>query len=128
MAAVAPLVEQEHLLAMNVCTGAEKVWDLSGGRVFHAQMSADFESRQNAQMMWSRGIKKVVLLYVEQEYALAHEKAFRQAFPGKVVQSLSFTSTDMAQVKSLALKLKSLQFDALYIPIVENSFRLRKPK
>jgi ABC-type branched-subunit amino acid transport system substrate-binding protein len=122
MAAIAPMVKQENLLAMNVCTGAERMWDLSGGRVFHAQMSADFESRQNAQVMWSRGIKKVVILYVEQEYALAHEKAFRQAFPGEVVKSLSFTGTDMGQVKSLVLKLKSLQFDALYVPIVEPFF------
>lgn len=122
MAAVAPMVKQENLIAMNVCTGAERVWNLSSGRVFHAQMSADFESRQNAKMIWSRGIRKVVILYVEQEYALAHEAAFRKAFPGEVVQSLSFTGTDVAQVKSLVLKLKSLQYDALYIPIVEPFF------
>jgi ABC-type branched-subunit amino acid transport system substrate-binding protein len=122
MAAVAPMIKRENLLAMNVCTGAERMWDLSAGRVFHAQMSADFESRQNAQMIWSRGIKKVVILYVEQEYALAHEKAFRDAFPGEVVETLSFTGTDIAQVKSLVLKLKSLHFDAIYIPIVEPFF------
>lgn len=122
MATVAPLLNSEKLLAMNVCTGAERIWDLSGKRAFHAQMSADEESRQNARMMWDRGIKKVVILYVEQEYALAHERAFKQAFPGEIVQSLSFTGTDVSQVKQLVLKLKSLQFDALYIPIVEPFF------
>lgn len=122
MAAVAPIIKSEKLVAMNVCTGAERIWDLSDNRVFHAQMSADEESRQNARMMWNRGIKKVVILYVEHEYALAHERAFKQAFPGEIVQSLSFTGADIGQMKQLVLKLKSLQFDALYIPIVEPFF------
>jgi ABC-type branched-subunit amino acid transport system substrate-binding protein len=122
MAAVAPIINTEKLIAMNVCTGAERIWDLSGQRVFHAQMSADEESRQNARVMWERGIKRVVILYVEQEYALAHERAFTKAFPGEVVASLSFTGVDIDQVKHLLLKLKTLQYDALYIPIVEPFF------
>jgi len=53
---------------------------------------------------------------------LAHEKAFRGAFPGEVIEILSFAGTEIAQVKSLVLKLKSLHFDAIYIPIVEPFF------
>jgi hypothetical protein len=119
MTAIAPIIKKEGLLAMNVCTGSERVWGLSGQRIFHSQMSAEEESRQNAEMMWTRGIRSVVLLYAEQEYALAHERTFRDAFKGDVVQSLSFSGSDSGQVKSLVLKLKSLKFDALYIPIME---------
>ncbi len=120
--AVAPIIKRNKLLSLNVCTGTKRAWTLSDGRVFHAQYSAEEESKKNALMMWSRGLKNVVVLYMEHEYALAHERAFREAFPGKIVKSLSFSGTDTAQLKNLVLQLKTLKFDALYIPIVEPFF------
>ena len=47
------------------------------------------------------------------------EKGFRKAFKGEIVESMSFPSFDSSHVKSVALRMKGLDFDAVYVPLVE---------
>ena len=122
MAAVAPLLEAENAYAMIVCTGSDSIWEHSKGRVFHPQYSAQDESRFNAARIYQRGFKKVVIIFMEHEYSRAHEQSFRESFPGRVVAVFPYVGADKAQLKDILLKLKAIDFDALYIPIVEPFF------
>ncbi len=119
VAAVAPLIKQNKQLAMNFCTGSEEIFERSGGTIFHAQYSAQAEGAFNAQAMWDLGIKKTLIVYQDSEFGRAHEAAFRTKYPGAVVSTLVYSAADREQLKSLILKMRSLDFDAVYVPLVE---------
>ncbi|RIL11224.1 MAG: hypothetical protein DCC75_02790, partial [Proteobacteria bacterium] len=44
-----------------------------------------------------------------------HEAAFRAAFPGKIVDTITYSS-EASALKPVALKLRNYEFDLLYIP------------
>lgn len=119
IAAVAPLIKQNNQLAMNFCTGSEEIFDRVGGSVFHAQYSAQAEGAFNAHAMWDLGIRKPLIVYQDSEFSRAHEKAFRAHYPGTVVSTLIYSNPDRDQLKSLILKMRGLDFDAVYVPLVE---------
>ena len=119
VAALAPLIKKNGHIAMNFCTGSEAVHELAGGRIFHSQYSAQAEAAFNAEAMWKLGVRKPIVLYQESEFGRAHEKAYRKAFPGSIAATLTYSGPDRGQLKSLVLKMRTLDFDGVYVPLVE---------
>ena len=74
------------------------------------------ESTFNAREANRRGLKRAAIIFVENEFSRAHEKAFRKAFKGEVLETLTLPEADATYIKSIALKLKGLDFDLLYVP------------
>ena len=119
VAAVSPLIRKNGQVAMNFCTGSEDIFAASGENIFHSQYSAQVEAAFNAKAMWDRGVRRPVVLLQESEFGDAHEQAFRRAYPGSEVVTLRYSGADRGQLKSLVLRMKSLNFDAVYVPLVE---------
>lgn len=114
--AVAPLVKNRDQLLMLTSSATEDLYELSGGKIFSAQYSIESEASFIAEEFNQRKLQKAVLVYYENVFSRAHEEAFKKAFKGKVVSIFSFPSFDMSHVKAAAIKLKTLEFDSIFIP------------
>ena len=93
-----------------------KVYELSGGRMFSVQHSIEEESEYNAVKAFELGARKVVILFLENDFSRAHEAAFRKNFKGEVLDTLAYTTSDGSALRALATKIKQLAPDTLYVP------------
>lgn len=114
--AIAPLLKAAKQVAVLGASAPRSVFDSSGGRMFSTQHSIEEESIFNANKMHALGAKKVVLVFFENDFSRAHEKAFRETFPGEVLDTLAYTSQDISALKAVALRIKTLAPDSLYVP------------
>ncbi len=115
---VAPLLKQSDSIAMLVSSGAENLYELSGGKVFSPQYSNEDEAKHNALVMEQLGLKRVAMIFYDDVFCRAHEKAFRAHFKGEVVEAFAFSSFDPSVLKPFVTKLQSLQVDGIYVPDV----------
>ena len=114
--AIAPLLKNREQLLMLPCSAAAALHETSGGRVFSAQYAIEDESRFNAEQVFQRNQRTVVIVFNENEFSRAHERSFRQHFPGRVLATVAFPVIDEAQVQAAVLKVKALKPDAVYVP------------
>lgn len=113
---VAPLLPGSKQMAILGSSAPERVYTESQGRMFSVQHSIEQESRFNAERAYEMGARKVVILFLDNDFSRAHEKAFRDEFKGEVLETLTYSTPDASALKSLALKIKKLSPDTLYIP------------
>ena len=114
--AVASLLQRTEGFAILGSSAPERVFELSGGRMLSVQPSIEGESRFNAKEAYDLGARKVVIVFLENDFSRAHEAAFRQAFQGEVLDTLVYSSPDGSALRGLATKIKRLNPDTLYIP------------
>jgi hypothetical protein len=80
------------------------------------QPSIEAESRFNAKEAYRLGARKVVIVFLENDFSRAHEAAFRQAFQGEVLDTLVYSAPDGSALRGLATKIKQLNPDTVYLP------------
>jgi ABC-type branched-subunit amino acid transport system substrate-binding protein len=114
--AVASLLHKSGGLAILGGSAPERVFALSGGRMFSVQPSIEAESTFNAQEAYRLGARKVVIVFFESDFSRAHEAAFRAAFQGQVVDTLVYSSPDASALRTIAIQIKQLSPDTLYVP------------
>lgn len=119
MKAVASRYSTGQQISMATCPITDLSHSVSGGRIFMPQYSVEKESIFNAEQIFSKGFKKVVLLYQETELANSHKEAFSKNYKGSIVASLAYNNPDVSELRTVLLKLKRLDYDALYVPHVE---------
>jgi ABC-type branched-subunit amino acid transport system substrate-binding protein len=84
--------------------------------MFSTQHSIEAESSYLGSKLNERGVSSVVIIFKENSFSRAHEAAFRSSFKGKIFATHAYTSDDISDLKSIALKVKQLKPDALYVP------------
>ena len=114
--AVASLVGKIGGLAILGSSAPEKVYALSSGRMLAVQPSIEMESRFSAKQAYQLGARRVVIVFLENDFSRAHEDAFRKSFQGEVVDTLVYSSLDGSALRAIATKIKQLSPDTLYIP------------
>lgn len=114
--AVAPMLRSGKQLAMLGSSAPLAVHELSGGRMFSTQHSIEQESTYLAQAMNSMGIRQTAIIFLENQFSRAHEKAFRTAFKGEVHKTFAYSTADMATIKAIVLQVRKMNLDALYLP------------
>jgi ABC-type branched-subunit amino acid transport system substrate-binding protein len=114
--AVASLLNKSGGLAILGSSAPERVFPLSGGRMFSVQPSIETESTFNAKEAYRLGARKVVIVFLENDFSRAHEAAFRKAFQGQVLDTLVYASPDASALRTIATQIKKLSPDTLYIP------------
>ena len=114
--AVAALLKKTKGLAVLGSSAPERVFELSGGQMVSVQPSIEAESRFNAQEAFRLGARRVVIVFLENDFSRAHEAAFRAAFKGEVVETLVYSSPDGSALRGIATKVKQRNPDTLYIP------------
>lgn len=114
--AVASLLRRSDGFAIVASSAPERVFELSGGRMFSVQPSIETESRFNAKQAYRLGARKVVIVFFENDFSRTHEAAFRQTFEGEVLDTLAYSSSDGSALRGLATKIKQLNPDTVYIP------------
>ena len=114
--AMAPMIRSGRQLAIMGSSAPLGVYELSGGRMFCTQHSIEQESTFMAQTMNNMGIKRTAVIFLENQFSRAHEKAFRSAFAGQVLETYAYTSPDMATIKAITLQIRKLNLDGLYLP------------
>ena len=114
--ALAPLLVQGKQLAILGSSAPREVFRSSEGRMLSTQHSIEAESTFLAQQLNLRNVKSVVTIFRENAFSRAHEQAFIAAFSGEIKKSFAYTSDDLSELKSVALKVKQLQPQALYVP------------
>jgi ABC-type branched-subunit amino acid transport system substrate-binding protein len=119
MKTVAPNFAEAEQLSFATCPISAAAYETSKGRVLLPQYSVEDESTFNAHEIHLRGFKRIVLLFQDTELARAHEKVFRDKFRGTIVDGLIYNTANAMELRPLMLKLKQLNYDALYIPHVE---------
>lgn len=113
--AIAPLLRKAGHIALLGASASERLFDISGGRMFSVQHSIEAESAFIANAMNARGLETVVLIFSESDYARSHEASFLKAYRGRVLDTIAFT-TDLGSVKSSALRIKELHPSAVFAP------------
>jgi hypothetical protein len=88
----------------------------SDGKMFMPQYAIEDEARYNATLLNEKGSKRAIVLYIDNEYSRAHEAPFDEVYKGAVVDRLRLPNWTAEQVKSAVMKLKSRDFDSLYVP------------
>jgi ABC-type branched-subunit amino acid transport system substrate-binding protein len=119
MKTIAPHLAAAEQLSFATCPISAEAHKTSKGRVILTQYSVEDESTFNAHEIHTKGFKRIVLLFQDTELARAHEKVFRDKFPGTIVDALIYNTANATELRPLMLKLKQLEYDALYIPHVE---------
>ena len=114
--AVAPLLPEGGQVAVLGAAAPRAVFEASKGRMFSAQHSLEEESAFNAVKLYELGMRRVVIVFFESSFGRAHERAFREGFQGEVLDTLAYSSSDVSILKSLALKIRKLSPDAVYVP------------
>jgi branched-chain amino acid transport system substrate-binding protein len=114
--AVASLLAKIDGLAVLVSSAPERVYQLSSGRMFSVQPSIERESTYNAKEAYRLGARKVVIVFLENDFSRAHEEAFRGSFQGDVLDTLVYSTADGSALRSIATRIKQLAPDTLYIP------------
>lgn len=114
--AVAPLIKSKQQLAVLGSSAPREVFTLSGGRMFSSQHTIEEESAFMAAQVHRLGFEKVAIVFFDNQFSRAHEKAFREHFAGKVIETFAYTSQDISELKSVALRIRQLGVEALYVP------------
>lgn len=114
--AVASLLDKSGGLAILGSSAPERVFETSGGRMLSVQPSIEMESTFNAKEAYRLGARKVVIVFLENDFSRAHEAAFRKAFEGQVLETLVYSSPDASALRMIATKIKQLSPDTLYVP------------
>lgn len=113
---LAPLIGAAKHVALLGSAAPEIVHERSGRRMFSVQHSIEQESRYNAEHAYKRGRRKAVIVFAEADYGRAHERAFREAFQGEVIETFAVEEFDSATTRSIALRIRTLAPDLIYIP------------
>ena len=114
--AVASLLANTDSLAVVGSSAPERVFTLSKGRMLAVQPSIESESTFNAEQAYQRGARRVVIVFLENDFSRAHEAAFTAGFKGEVLSTLVYSNNDGSDLRALALKVRQLNPDTLYIP------------
>lgn len=114
--AVAPLIGKAGQLAILGSSAPRRVFTLSNGHMISAQHSIEQESLFNATEAYKLGARKVVILFLENDFSRAHEAAFREGFQGEVLETLTYNANDASSLRALATRIRRLNPDTLYIP------------
>ena len=117
-AAIASLLKPSDAFSLLISSASRSMFADSGGNMFSVQFSIEDESTFLAQRMYQEGFRRVVLLFVDNDFSRTHEKSFTSAFQGKVLDTLTYSTGDISGLRSLLLKVKQMQPDALFIPEV----------
>jgi len=113
---VAPLLKAKKQLAILGSSAPRNVFELSGGRMFSTQHSIEQESTFLAQKLSDAGLKRVAIVFLENQFSRAHEKAFRDHFRGDVAETLAYGGSDLSELKLTALRVRRLDVEALFVP------------
>ena len=73
---VAPFFQKGQQLSMSLCGTSEEVNKLSKGKVFIPQYSIEQEDAFNAKQMWDMGLRKALIIFLDNEFSRAHGKGF----------------------------------------------------
>ncbi len=114
--AVAALLANSDSIAVLGSSAPERVYALSEGRMLAVQPSIEAESTFNAEQAYMLGARRVVIVFLENDFSRAHEAAFRAGFKGEVLSTLVYHNNDGSALRSMALKIRQLNPDTLYIP------------
>lgn len=113
---VAPLLKKNKQFSIIGGSASKDLYERSGKRFFSTQHSIEEESVFNAKKIYDLGAKKIVIVFFENEFSRAHEKAFRSEYKGKVLDTITYSYTDPSIFKSVALKIRKLNPDSVYFP------------
>ena len=113
---VANLMKRSDAVSILGSSAPRRVFELSGGRMFAVQHSIEEESAFNARESFSLGARKVVIVFLENDFSRAHEAAFREHFKGEVLETLTYSTPDPSALRALVTKVKQLGPDTLYVP------------
>jgi ABC-type branched-subunit amino acid transport system substrate-binding protein len=113
---VAGLLRKADQIAILGSSAPERVYELSDGRMFSVQPSIESESKFNAEKAMEMGAKRVVILFLKNDFSRAHEAAFRENFKGDVLERLTYATSDAAALKPLIMRIRQLHPDTLYVP------------
>lgn len=114
--AVAPLLQSAQQIAVLGSSAPEAVFSASNQRMFSTQHSIEADGRFIAEKLNERGLSSVVNIFYDNAFSRAHEAAFRASYKGKILATYAYTSEDLSELKRIALKVKQLKPEALYVP------------
>lgn len=114
--AVAPLLKLRRQLAILGNSAPRGVFKASGGRMFSTQYSNEDEAAFMGNNIYRLGARRAALIFFENQFSRAHEKAFRESFPGQVLETFAYATSDVSNLKTIPLRLRRLGVDALYVP------------
>jgi ABC-type branched-subunit amino acid transport system substrate-binding protein len=113
---VAEQMKTRDQVAILPSSAPERVYQLSAGKMFSVQDSIEAESTFIGNQLNEAGVRKVVIVFYENDFSRAHEAAFRKAFKGAISDTIAYTSPDLPTIKSVALRIKQLKPDAVVAP------------
>jgi hypothetical protein len=82
------------------------------------QHSIESESTFLALTLNDLHIGSVATIFKENQFSRAHEAAFRSSYKGSILKTFAYTGDDASELKGIALKVKKLAPQALYVPDV----------
>ena len=113
---VAQSIKNKNVLSILASSAPETVAGESKGRMFSMQHSIESEAKFMAGELNKRGIKSVVSIYLDNFFSRSHEAAFQKEFKGQILETMAYTAEDLSQIKSIALRIKKIAPEALYVP------------
>lgn len=115
---LAPLVANDDVLVMLASSASTELFQKSDKKMFSSQVAIETEARFVANAMSARGLRNVVIVFVEGEFGRAHEAAFKASFEGKVVDTIAIPAFDPNALRAILPSLKNIDHDGVFIPDV----------
>ena len=113
---IASQVKGKDQLVVLGSSAPRRVFSLAGGNMLSSQYAIEDEAKFLADSVYNMGHKNLAALFLENEFSRAHENAFRENFKGNIKETFAYTAEDAGQLRTILLRIKKLNVDALYVP------------
>lgn len=119
MKTVAPHFASDDELSFATCPISEEIYSISNGHVLTTFYSIEADAGFIASRLYDSFKRKVFLIFQDTEFGRLQERSFKAKFKGEVVDTITYNQPDVSELRSVLLKLRRTDFDAIYIPQLE---------
>ncbi len=113
---VAPLLKNQNQLVLLPNAAPSTVFASSARKMYSVQYSLEADASFIADEMNRRRLKKVAIIYVDNDFSQTLEAGFLKSFKGEVVYSMHASAFDVQNMKAAALNFVNMEFDSIFIP------------
>jgi ABC-type branched-subunit amino acid transport system substrate-binding protein len=112
--ALTGLAKDKDVTLLLPAAASDRLFELSGGAMYNTQYSLEKESTFNAEEITKLGHSKVALITYPNAFSKVHEEAFKQAFTGTIVTTITLPAEETVPLTEM-IKLARENFDAIYV-------------
>lgn len=113
---VSPIMESKKKILLSPVAASPKISN-AGEYIYRISSSSEIMAKQTAEVVYNKGIKKIGILYEQNDYPVGWKESFIKNYSGEVIFQEPFGSNEQ-ELKTIVSKIKDQNVDAILITIL----------